>query len=75
MSKNLKNKIAEGGAAILVAIAILVVCYGLSWIVTCGIIKLITMCFGWTFSWTIATGIWLIIFILRLIFIITAKNK
>ena len=46
MSKNLKNKIAEGGATILVAIVIIAVCYGLSWIVTCGIIKLITMCFG-----------------------------
>lgn len=30
MSKNLKNKIAEGGVAMLVFIAILAVCYGLS---------------------------------------------
>ena len=77
MSKNLKNKItlAEGGAAILVVIAILAVCYGFSWIVTCGIIKLITMCFGWTFKWSIATGIWLIICILRSIFKVTVKNK
>lgn len=35
---------------------------GFSWITTCGIIKLITMCFGWTFKWSIATGIWLVIF-------------
>ena len=77
MSKNLKNKItiAEGGAAILVAIAIIAVCYGLSWIVTCGIIKLITMCFGWTFKWSIATGIWLIMCLLQSIFKVTAKNK
>ena len=75
MSKNLKNKIAEGGATILVFIAILAVCYGLSWIVTCGIIKLIAMCFGWTFKWSIATGIWLIICILRSIFNVTVKNK
>ena len=76
MSKNLKNKItiAEGGAAILVFIAILAVCYGLSWIVTCGIIKLITMCFGWTFKWSIATGIWLIICLLRGIFSVTVKK-
>ena len=33
---------------------------GISWIATCGLIKLITMCFGWTFSWPIATGVWLI---------------
>ena len=75
MSKNLKNKIAGGCAVALVTITIFVFAYGLSWIVTCGIVKLITMCFGWTFSWSIATYIWLIICILRLIFIITAKNK
>ena len=77
MSKNLKNKItiAECSAAILVVIAIIAVCYGLSWIVTCGIIKLITMCFGWTFKWSIATGIWLIICLLKGIFSVTVKNK
>ena len=77
MSKNLKNKItlAEGGAAILVVIAILAVCYGLSWIATCGIIKLITKCFGWTFKWSIATGIWLIMCLLQSIFKVTVKNK
>ena len=75
MSKNLKNKIAEGGAVALVVIGILAFAYGLSWIVTCGIIKLITMCFGWTFNWSVATGIWLIICILRSIFKVTVKNK
>ena len=75
MSKKLKNKIAEGGTAILVVIAILAVCYGLSWIVTCGIIKLIAMCFGWTFKWSIATGIWLIICLLQSIFKVAVKNK
>ena len=77
MSKNLKNKItiAEGGAAILVVIVIIAVCYGLSWIVICGIIKLITMCFGWTFKWSIATGIWLIMCLLQSIFKVTVKNK
>ena len=75
MSKNLKNRIAEGGAVALVVIGILALAYGLSWIVTCGIIKLITMCFGLTFKWSIATGIWLIICILRSIFNVTVKNK
>ena len=31
----------------------------LSWLVNCGIIKLITICFGLRFSWAVATGIWL----------------
>ena len=75
MSKNLKNKIAEGGAVALVVIVILALCYGLSWIVTCGIIKLITMCFGLTFKWSVATGIWLIMCLLQTVFKTTVNNK
>lgn len=45
-----------------------VMIYALSWIVTCGIIKLITMCFGLTFSWGMATGIWLIWIMLKSLF-------
>lgn len=56
----MKEKIAEGGIAALIFIGILILVFGVSWIVTCGIIKLITICFGWTFKWSIATGIWLI---------------
>ncbi len=40
----------------------------LSWIVTCVIIKLITLCFGVAFSWLIATGIWLIFLLLKSVF-------
>lgn len=70
-AKNLKNKLTKCGTtaicgtAAIIVILILAVCYGLSWIVTCGIIKLITMCFGLTFKWSIATGIWLVICILK----------
>ena len=49
---------------ILIVIAVLALSCGISWIVTCGIIKLITLCFGWTFKWSIATGIWLIMYLL-----------
>lgn len=38
------------------------------WLITCGIVKLICLCFGFSFSWAIATGIWLVIIILRTIF-------
>lgn len=71
---NLKEKLAKGGVTAVIVITILTVCYGLSWIVTCGIIKLITMCFGLTFKWSIATGIWLIICILRSVFNVTVKK-
>ena len=53
---------------VLLAILIITVCVFLEWIITVGIIKLITMCFGWTFKWSVATGIWLIICVLQSIF-------
>ena len=48
-------------------IALVVYC-GLSWLVTAGVIKLITLCFGWPFSLLIATGIWLIMMLARCVF-------
>ena len=73
--RNLKRKIKDGGVVALIVIAILVLAYGLSWIITCGIIKLITMCFGLAFSWKIATGIWLVLCLIRGIFSVTVKSK
>ena len=67
MSKN-KKIIATGGSALLLTIILLVVAFGFSWIVTCGVIKLITMCFGWQFKWSIATGIWLVMCLARTVF-------
>jgi hypothetical protein len=64
----MREKIAEGGIVALVVIGLLILVYGFSWIATCGIIKLITICFGWTFKWSIATGIWLISLLLSSIF-------
>ena len=64
MSKRSKLIVSILAAAIVI-ILIFVISFGLSWIVTCGVIKLITMCFGLTFKWSIATGIWLILCLLR----------
>lgn len=41
---------------------------GLSWICTCGFLYLITLCFSLAFSWPIATGIWLVLFLLSSFF-------
>ena len=60
----MKDWFKIGGGVIL----FLILLYGLSWIITCGVLKLITVCFGWTFKWSIATGIWLIICLARTIF-------
>lgn len=65
-SKKEKNK--DNMLAIMLTALIVIGFLALSWIVNCGIIKLITMCFGLKFKWSIATGIWLIILIARSIF-------
>ena len=74
MSKN-KKVIATGGSALLLTIIFLVVAFGFSWIVTCGVIKLITMCFGWQFKWSIATGIWLVMCLTRTVFKNNSSSK
>ena len=58
-----REKVKIAGA--LMAILLLAIGYAISWLITCGIIKLITICFGLTFSWAIATGIWLILCLLK----------
>lgn len=73
LKKNVSD-IADGGLAVLIVLAIVVLAFGISWIVTCGIIKLITLCFGWTFSWGIATGIWFVMMLLKKVFKVTVTN-
>lgn len=72
---NLKYKIAEGGMALIIFILFVAILLGISWICTCGVIKLITICFGITFKWRTATGIWLLLFIIRSAFSVTVKDK
>ena len=74
MSKN-KKVIATGGSALLLTIIFLVVAFGVSWILTCGVIKLITLCFGWQFKWSIATGIWLVMCLARTVFKNNSSSK
>ena len=71
MKKSTANLIGAGFGVLFAVVAI----YALSWIVTCGIIKLITMCFGLTFSWGMATGIWLIWILLKSLFSNTVTVK
>ena len=66
--KKFLEKLLPVGVGISIGILIVVVVYALSWIITVGVIKLITLCFGWTFTWLTATGIWLIICIMQSIF-------
>lgn len=74
MRKSTKKKIKDGGIIAVITMLIIAAIYGISWIITCGTIKLITICFGWTFKWSIATGIWLVICILKSIFKTNVKQ-
>ena len=74
MSKS-KKIITPGGSALLLTIIVLVVAFGFSWILTCGVIKLITLCFGWQFKWSIATGIWLVMCLARTVFKNNSSSK
>lgn len=63
-----KVKRAGWFLGVLIAIgAYLAVC-AITWAATCGIIKLITLCFGLSFNWLFSTGIWLLVWLLRMVF-------
>ena len=53
---------------ILIFIVTMAFVYAISWAFCVGIMKLITICFSWPFSLPIATGIWLILCLLKLLF-------
>lgn len=51
--------------ATLIIILLTIIALVFSWGVTCEIVKLITICFGWKFSWGIGTGVYLIFVLLN----------
>lgn len=53
---------------IILAILVFVLGVGAGWLTVCGLVKLITLCFGLTFSWPVATGIWLCFLLLSIVF-------
>lgn len=61
--KNINYKLLSIIGVILLFVSL----YALSWIVCCGLIKLITLCFGLSFKWSVATGIWIIMCIVQAI--------
>ena len=53
---------------LLFVVLAMIIAHAMSWAVIVGIIKLITMCFSIGFSLPVATGIWLILYLLNLVF-------
>lgn len=62
-------------AGVIAVLLIVIALIALDWIITCGLIKLITLCFGLAFSWPIAIGIWLVMILLRTVFIQSSSSK
>lgn len=52
----------------IIVLIVLAGMYAISWALTVGVIKLITMCFSWDFSLAAATGVWLILCLVETLF-------
>jgi hypothetical protein len=37
----------------------------ISWIATCGLVYLATLCFGYQFSWLFGTGVWIVLWLIK----------
>jgi len=49
---------------ILIFILIIVLFLGMTWLVTCGLTKLVTLLLGIDFTWSLGTIVWIIAFVL-----------
>lgn len=52
----------------IIGIVILMSSMFLDWLIATGLVKVLSLCFDFTFSFKVATGIWLVILILESIF-------
>lgn len=52
----------------IVGALIIALTYAVSWAITVGIIYLIFLCFSWKFNLLVATGIWLLMCLAKLLF-------
>lgn len=59
----------------IIAVLYVALMCAISWALTCGLVYLIMLCFGLVFSWKIATGIWLILFLLSCFFGKSSTSK
>lgn len=64
----MKRKTLETIVTAILVVLLLAVMYATSWAIVCGLLKLITMCLDLPFSLSVATGIWLIICLIKFIF-------
>lgn len=60
---------------VLLALFITLFMFAISWIMTCGFVYLIMLCFGFAYTWSIATGIWLSLVLLAIFLKSGSSNK
>lgn len=70
IKRSIKPRLCNCPMIILVLIALIVIFIEaiFSLAIICGIVKLLSLCFSFQFKWRIATGIWLILLLLRAMF-------
>lgn len=37
----------------------------ISWLATCGLVYLATLCFGYEFTWLFGTGVWIVLWLIK----------
>lgn len=53
---------------VIVGVSIFAILCGISFGVTAGVIKVLSFCFGFAFSWKLVLGIWIILWVLETLF-------
>ena len=66
--KKLFARLAGGIGSVILVILVIALIAGISWGVVSFFVWLICLCFGIKFTFLIATGVWLILFLLCLVF-------
>lgn len=61
--------------SILLILLLIILIIGISFLITAGLVYLISLCFGFIFTWKIALGVWLIQCLLTSVFNITVRIK
>lgn len=60
---------------VLLFLTIFTVLCSLSWFCVCVIVKALSICFGFVFTWKLATGIWIVCLLLRWIISAAKSDK
>lgn len=55
-------------SGVLTSIVVIIISIVVEWLLYCGLFKLITLCFNLVFTWKWATGVFLIVMVLKTIF-------